>query len=151
MAGEVWFYHLERSVLDQALPDLLDKTLSKGWRALVRVRDPDRLEALDDALWSWRDDSFLAHGRDDQAHAERQPILMGGEGAVNLNGAQALFIVDGAEAGDADAFERCVILFDGRDPEQVEAERARWKRLKGQGLKVTYWRQEESGRWAQMA
>ena len=30
---EVWFYHLERTALDQALPELLEKTLAKGWRA----------------------------------------------------------------------------------------------------------------------
>ena len=34
---EVWFYHLERTALEQALPDLLEKTLAKGWRAVVRA------------------------------------------------------------------------------------------------------------------
>ena len=31
-ACEVWFYHLERTGLDQALPELLDKTLQRGGR-----------------------------------------------------------------------------------------------------------------------
>ena len=35
-ACEVWFYHLERTSLDQALPELLEKTLARGWKALVR-------------------------------------------------------------------------------------------------------------------
>ena len=35
-ATEVWFYHLERTGLDQALPELLEKTLQRGWRAVVR-------------------------------------------------------------------------------------------------------------------
>ena len=50
---EVWFYHLERSPLDQVLPDLLDKTLKRGWRALVRTSEPARIEHLDGWLWSW--------------------------------------------------------------------------------------------------
>ena len=37
-ACEVWFYHLERTALDQALPELLEKTLPEGWKALVRTR-----------------------------------------------------------------------------------------------------------------
>ena len=32
-ACDVWFYHLERTTLDQALPELLEKTLARGWRA----------------------------------------------------------------------------------------------------------------------
>ena len=36
-ACEVWFYHLERTSLDQALPELLEKTLARGWKAVVRT------------------------------------------------------------------------------------------------------------------
>src|SRR5690606_19444281 len=74
-SGEVWFYHLERSTLDQVLPELLDRTLQKGWRAQVRISDPGLMDHVDERLWAWRDDAFLAHGRADQPHAERQPIL----------------------------------------------------------------------------
>lgn len=68
---EIWFYHLERSSLEQVLPELLDRTLKRGWRALVKVADAHRLEDVDEGLWMWRDESFLAHGRADQPHAER--------------------------------------------------------------------------------
>ena len=40
---EVWFYHLERTALDQALPELLEKTLAKGWKALVRTTAPGEI------------------------------------------------------------------------------------------------------------
>ena len=40
---EIWFYHLERSTLDQVLPGLLEKTLQRGWRALVRGAVAHRL------------------------------------------------------------------------------------------------------------
>ena len=53
-ACEVWFYHLEQTSLDQALPDLLERTLAKGWRALVRTGDPARLGHLDGWLWTYR-------------------------------------------------------------------------------------------------
>ena len=63
MSGELWFYHLERSALEDVLPELLEKTLARGWRALVRSPDARRLEALDQWLWSWRDDSFTPQCR----------------------------------------------------------------------------------------
>lgn len=148
MAGgcEVWFYHLERSSLEQALPELLEKTLARGWRALVRVRDSERLERLDDWLWSWRADSFLAHGRDGEPEAERQPILLTSE-LENRNAAQALFIVDGAELGPLDGYERCLVLFDGRDEAALAQARTRWKQVREMDVVAAYWRQNEGGRW----
>ena len=147
---EIWFYHLERSSLDQVLPGLLDKTLERGWRALVRVADARRLEDIDAHLWTWRDDSFLAHGRADAPHAERQPILLS-ETGENLNAAQALFIVDGSDLGPTEAYDRCFILFDGRDDQALTGARERWKALKGQGANLAYWKQSPEGHWEKAA
>jgi DNA polymerase-3 subunit chi len=150
MACEVWFYHLESSGLDQVLPELLTKTLGRGWKALVRATSRERLEHLDGWLWSYRDDAFLAHGLDDEPLADRQPILLT-RGMENPNGAQALFLLDGAEPGELEAFERCIILFDGRDEAALEAARARWAALKSQKLPVSYWRQTAGGGWDKQA
>ena len=68
-ACEVWFYHLERTGLDQALPELLEKTLARGWRALVRTPEPERVEHLDGWLWSYRDESFLPHAPSSEPNA----------------------------------------------------------------------------------
>src|SRR5476649_1463872 len=122
---DVWFYHLERTSLDQALPELLEKTLARGWRALVRSTARERVEHLDSWLWSYRDDSFLPHGVESEPQAERQPILIT-TGMGNPNAAQALFLIDGADPGDISAFERCVLMFDGRDEAAVAAARQRW-------------------------
>lgn len=147
---EIWFYHLERSTLDQVLPGLLEKARERGWRALVRAGDPRLLDEIDERLWTWRDESFLAHGRDSEPHAERQPILLTGTGE-NLNGAQALFIVDDAELGDTESYERCFIIFDGRDETSLANARQRWKVLKQDGANLAYWRQSPAGRWEKAA
>jgi DNA polymerase-3 subunit chi len=143
---EVWFYHLERTSLEQALPELLEKTLARGWRALVRAREPGRVAQLDEHLWTWRDDSFLPHGVADEPNAARQPILITAE-VENPNGAQALFLVDGAEAGSLEGCERCMVLFDGRDEAALAVARAQWSALKASGAQMSYWRQQERG-WA---
>ena len=146
---EVWFYHLERTGLDQALPELLEKTLARGWRAIVRAPGSDRIAHLDDRLWSYRDESFLPHGPDGEAAAVRQPILLT-TGFENPNGAHVLFLVDGAEPGDLDGYVRCVVIFDGADEAQVIKARGRWSSAKAQGLAVSYWRQQARG-WEKTA
>ncbi len=147
---EIWFYHLERSTPDQVLPTLLERTLQRGWRALVRARDRGRLSEVDALLWTYREDSFLAHGLASEPHAERQPVLLS-ESMENLNNAQALFIVDDAETGVTEAFERCFIIFDGRDETALGGARERWRALKTEGANLSYWRQDEDGRWEKAA
>lgn len=146
---EVWFYHLERTGLDQALPELLEKTLQRGWKAIVRSPAPERIEHLDGWLWSYRDDSFLPHAPAGEPQAERQPILLT-TGFDNPNSADALFLVDGAEPGELGGYQRCVVLFDGGDPEQLAVARAQWSKVKGQGLAVSYWKQQARG-WEKQA
>jgi DNA polymerase-3 subunit chi len=147
---DVWFYHLERTALDQALPELLDKTLGRGWKALVRTGDAQRLDHLDGWLWSYREDSFLPHGLAGEPLAARQPVLLTTE-QDNANHAQALFLIDGAEPGALDGYERCILLFDGRDPEATALARERWKVFKGAGHTVSYWRQGETRGWEKQA
>lgn len=141
---QVWFYHLERTSLDQALPELLEKTLQKGWRALVRARDDARIDRLDSLLWTYRDDSFLPHGPAGEPGAARQPILLTTEMA-NDNDANALFLIDGADAGALDDYTRCVVLFDGNDAAQLASARAQWSALKASGAPVSYWKQQARG------
>ncbi len=143
-ATEVWFYHLERTSLEQALPGLLEKTLQRGWKALVRLREMSRLPHLDDWLWTYRDDSFLPHALYDEAEAARQPILLT-TGFENPNGADALFLVDGADPGDLSGFVRCVVLFDGADETQLAVARAQWSAIKASGVSVSYWKQQARG------
>jgi len=146
---EVWFYHLERSSLDQVLPELLERTLARGWKAIVRTREPERIEHLDGWLWSYRDDSFLPHAPADEPQAARQPVLLT-TGFENPNGADALFLVDGAEPGDLAGYARCMVVFDGRDEAQLGVARGHWKTVKTAGHPVSYWRQQERG-WEKQA
>jgi DNA polymerase-3 subunit chi len=146
--AELWFYHLERSELERALPPLLEKCLQRGWRALVRGGALERLDQLDVSLWTYRDDSFLPHAR--EGDASRQPIWLTAEPG-NPNGAQVLFMIDGAGGEDAAAFERACVLFDGRDPDALELARSRWKQAKDAGFAVSYWRESASGKWEKQA
>ena len=138
---EVWFYHLERTGLDQALPELLEKTLARGWKAIVRCSEAARIDHLDDWLWAYRDDSFLPHAPEREPGASRQPILLT-SGSERSNDAEVLFLVDGAEAGDLAEYVRCVVLFDGGDDAQLARARLQWGALKGAGWPVSYWKQQ---------
>jgi DNA polymerase-3 subunit chi len=146
MATEVLFYHLERQGIEQVLASLLERTLERGWRAVVQSGSEERLNALDTQLWTYKEESFLPHGTRKDGAAAEQPIYLT-TADENPNGASVCFLIEGAEAGDPTAYARVVALFDGNDPAAVERARAQWKRAKAAGCTVTYWQQAESGRW----
>lgn len=147
---EVLFYHLTESTLETALPPLLDKSVARGWKVVVQTGSEERRDALDVHLWTFRDDSFLAHGTDREPHTSYQPILLT-TGTANPNGAQIRFLVDGAEPPPLETYERAVFMFDGHDQTQIEAAREHWKALKAAGHAVTYWQQTAEGRWERKA
>ncbi|WP_031549839.1 DNA polymerase III subunit chi [Parvularcula oceani] len=141
---EVLFYHLESSTLEQVLPGLLEKTLARGQRAAVRCGTPEGLEALDTHLWTYREDGFLPHAREDDPRPDEQPVLLTlGEAG---NAADVLFLVEGApvETGALSGFARAVVMF---GPEGAEDARDAWRAVKGAGLTATYWKQTPQGRW----
>ena len=144
---EVLFYHLKGQTPEQVLPALLQKSLERGWRVVVQASSEERVDALDAHLWTWRDDSFLPHGTARDPLVAEQPIVLTAS-ADNPNSATVRFLIDGADLTEnTSAYERIVMLFDGDDPEAVEAARARWSRAKSEGAQVTYWRADENGRW----
>lgn len=147
--AEILFYHLEVRPLEAVMPLLLAKTLERGWRAVVEVGSLERAEAIDAQLWTYRDDSFLAHGLAGDGNDELQPILLT-TGSENPNGANVRFFVDRAVPQSADGYQRLVYLFSGQDADAVAEARTAWKKLRD-GNDVTYWQQEPNGRWVKKA
>ena len=147
---EVGFYHLQTTTLEKALGQLAERVLANGRRAVVRASSPERVEALNRALWLYGRDSFLPHGSAEDGYAEHQPIYLTADDREVPNGATVLILVDGAEAADMDRFERCLYLFDGNDAASVLAARERWRRLRDEGVGLTYWRQTDRGGWGKV-
>ena len=148
---EIWFYHLERQALDAVLPELLQKTLARGWRAVVHAGSDERVQALDTMLWTYSNDGFLPHGTAADGFAARQPIYLTAK-PERPNGANVIFLVDGAlpkawPEAEISVVSRVVLLFDGNDPDVTAAARDEWKRIKGSSADAAYWQQSSGGKW----
>ncbi|HUE62932.1 MAG TPA: DNA polymerase III subunit chi [Rhizomicrobium sp.] len=146
---ETLFYHLERRSLEDVLPGLVQKSLQRGWRALIRTDSSERSDALDTLLWTYDDQSFLPHAQSGDGDSSRQPVLITVEEG-NPNAAQIFFYVGGAQPSDwrdLGGLARVVLLFDGRDTQALAKARAAWKDAKAGGHDVTYWKEAPSGKF----
>jgi DNA polymerase-3 subunit chi len=147
---QVAFYQLRNSPLERALPKLLEKVVSSGARAVLLGGSEERIDALNAALWTYDQDTFLPHGSARDGNVERQPIYLT-SAFENPNDASILVLIDGQNPAEIGAFERCFDMFDGTDATSLEAARARWKAHKAAGHEVTYWEQTDGGKWSQRA
>ena len=149
--SEFRFYHLERRRIDQALPEILDDALASGLRAVVQAPSTDEVEALNERLWTYSDESFLPHGSARDGEARAQPIYLTA-GDDNPNGARLRVLLTGvpAAAFAQAGYERVALLFDGRDEEAVAEARREWTEVKAVGAAPTYWREAEEGGWARV-
>ncbi len=143
---EIRFYHMTRTTLEAALPQMLEKTLERGQRAVVRASSAERVEALTAWLWTYRDRSFLPHGSAKDGHGALQPVWLT-DRDERPNGAQVLFLTDGAVSQRLDDYQLCAVLFDGNDAAALSAAREQWRGLKDSGHDLTYWQQDDEGRW----
>ena len=147
--SDVLFYHLTQTPLEATLPNLLEKSLERGWSVCVQGTQREQLENLDRHLWTFRDDSFLPHGLSWEDHSEHQNIILSDQ---TVSKADVLMLIDGAWSGveSFSQFERVCLFFDGSNEEAVDKSRGHWKEVKDAGLEAKYWAQEE-GTWRQKA
>lgn len=143
------FYHLSATPLVKALGELATKAVSQDRKILVAVPE-GKEQALDDGLWTYKQDNFLAHGITGDPSPEKTPVWISARPAdwqTPPNGADTLIITEGVEAsGD---YALICDMFDGADAEQLASARARWQKIKESGLTPSYFQQTATGGWEQ--
>ncbi len=148
--ADIRFYHLQTQTLEQALPALLQKAYGGGHRILVKLKDENEVDRLNDYLWRFSPNVFLPHGAQKDGDAAYHPIYLT-DRDENPNGATVLILSQGAQMDSLEGYAMCCEMFDGRSGEQVQAARTRWKAYKEAGHEVTYWKQKENGGWEKKA
>lgn len=147
--AEIGFYHLTKTRLEQALPQLLARTIAAGQRALVVCGTDDDVKTLDQALWRAPEVDWLPHGTPADGDADLQPIWLDTDDHAR-NGARFLFLALGGHSARAEEFDRIFDLFDGNSEAEVTGARARWVAAKAAGHALTYWQQSANG-WIRKA
>jgi DNA polymerase-3 subunit chi len=107
----IGFYLSGSQPVERVLPLIARAAARAGQKLLVVADDTGLLERLDKALWEHFPEDYLAHGRADAPHAERQPALLAAE-CTAVNGATLVALADGRWRPEAEAFERALLFFD---------------------------------------
>lgn len=143
---DIRFYHMITKRLEQALPELLAKAVTLHPRIIVKADSREAVEMLDRALWTHDPAGFLPHGCQQDGFEAQQPVWLTTEDD-NPNGATMLVLAGGATSPQVADFALCCEMFDGNDEQAVLDARARWSAYKAAGHDLTYFQQDDNGRW----
>ena len=147
--AEIRFYHLQRTSEEAALPQIAMKAWQAGHKVVIKAANDDAVEKLNNALWTFKPDTFIPHGSKDDGAAARQPVWLT-DGDDNPNGAKTLIVGMGAVSEQVGSYDLSCIMLNGNDASQVEAARGLWKVYKDAGHAVSYWQQGDKG-WEKKA
>lgn len=138
------FRNLAGRPLELLVATLAAEYFAAGTKALIRAPTPERVQSLDQALWTFDPASFLPHGTTEAGEAETQPVLLTAKDG-KPNGATALLLVDHTVAPAEPGWDSIDYIFERSDPGAREAARQQWRIWKEQGHEPVYWQAEAMG------
>ncbi|WP_336279049.1 DNA polymerase III subunit chi [Bartonella sp. CB175] len=143
---DILFYHMMQSTLEDILPKLVERALACFGRATIQCVSKEQRDAIDVRLWIYADDAFIGHGTECDQYPDLQPVFITTT-QDNPNVSKIRFLVEGAICSDINVYQRLVVIFDGRNDEQLNLARMQWKKYKMENYNLTYWQQTEDRCW----
>ncbi|WP_455481149.1 DNA polymerase III subunit chi [Bartonella sp. B12(2025)] len=143
---DILFYHLTQSTLGDVLPMLVERALVRFGKVTIQCVSKEQRDAMDTRLWVYSDEAFIGHGTECDQYPNFQPVFLT-TGQENPNDSKIRFLIEGAACSDIDVYQRLVVIFDGRNDEQLNLVRAQWKKYKMENYNLTYWQQTADHRW----
>lgn len=114
---------------------LIEKTVKLGHRIFVHTPSPAEAQRFDDLLWTFRDGSFIPHGRFPQDEDDRRlKVLIGHDTAPDRSN-DILINLTGSVPEFFSRFQRVVEVIDNSD-EQRLAGRERYKFYRDRGYEL---------------
>ena len=110
---------------------LADKAYGLGHTVYVFTASEARAAALDDLLWTFRQDSFVPHERYPLMGEEGSPVLVGTAAPATVEAQVLINLADALPEG-FERYERVVELVD-QHPEVLAQSRERFRQYREQG------------------
>ncbi|MBK1644923.1 DNA polymerase III subunit chi [Thiocapsa imhoffii] len=117
---------------------LVERIRATGSRILIHCPDSTQAEHLDRLLWTFREDSFIPHGRIGQTDHALTPVLISGDGTP-LDEDEVLINLAPEVPTFFSRFARLCEPID-RDATQQEAGRARYRYYRDRGYPLHHHR-----------
>jgi DNA polymerase-3 subunit chi len=135
VSTQVTFYAVRDGGLHAWAAKLVEAAWSKRKRVLVYCSSEAEAKAIDEYLWTFKDDAFIPHGIEspDQPSDNTALAVLITTTATNTNKASILVQLGHAELEFGGGFENVIELVDREDEQKLTASRDRYRAWKAYG------------------
>ena len=117
--SEIFFYKLKNSSSELFLTSLIEKSLDNNWNSVVLFDSIERMEEINDILWSYKDTSFLPHGIENDENSKFHRVYLTCK-EENPNDSKVIFSIDGLLIKNINSWKRCVYIFNEQNLKVVD-------------------------------
>ena len=117
--SEIFFYKLKNSSSEIFLTSLIERSLENNWNSVVLLDNIERMEEINDFLWSYKDTSFLPHGSQNDKNSELHRVYLTCE-EENPNDSNVIFSIDGLLIKNINSWQRCIYIFNEQNLKVVD-------------------------------
>lgn len=136
---EINIYHIIEDNLVTSVIKLLNKVYSSGCRCLFFSPLKERIDVINNSLWTFSTNAFIPHGTKSMGFKELQPIYLTDE-YENPNNATVLLMMDTFDYTKFNHnFEKIMLVF--ADINKVDEAYKIYQDLKNENKIVNYWKQ----------
>ena len=143
---EIFFYKLKNISIDLFLISLIEKSISKNWNSLVLLDNTERMEEINDLLWTFNDTSFIPHGSQSDLSPDKQNVYLTCN-EENLNNSNIIFSIDGIIINEPGNWNRCIYIFNEQNLKVTDELESYKRKVKDFGYTLKSFEQDNNGKW----
>ena len=143
---EIFFYKLKNTSIDLFLISLIEKSISKNWNSLVLLDNTERMEEINDLLWTFNDTSFIPHGSQSDLSPDKQNVYLTCN-EENLNNSNIIFSIDGIIINEPGNWNRCIYIFNEQNLKVTDELESYKREIKDFGYTLKSFEQDNNGKW----
>ena len=147
---EILFYKTLPLEVEKTFYSLVEKSIEKGLISVAIFNHKEKLDLINDFLWTNKQDSFLPHvKRSDEILTDFSiPLYLTTE-EENPYHAKILFCIDGYIPKNIDSWERLIFIADPNDNVLLEKYKKFYETIKKDFKKIIFYKKTENGKWAE--
>ena len=143
---EIFFYKLKNSSSEIFLTSLIEKSIENNWNSVVLLDNIERMEEINDFLWSYKDTSFLPHGSQNDKNSELHRVYLTCE-EENPNDSDVIFSIDGLLIKNINSWQRCIFIFNEQNLKVVDQFNTYKKNIDQSQHFLKSFEQDTNGKW----
>ena len=141
------FYHLRNGNFAKPAISIAEKVLANSDKLLI-IAPKNELSDLSVQFWSYKTDSFLAHGMGAEDVKDFAPIWLSSDADDNPIAAEYVMLTNGVSLNNFSTFKRVFNIFDGSSQAAIEQAREQWRDWSSHPEHFCrYFTQSQTGGW----